>query len=258
MSFIKRICFIIFSFIQESNLSENKELEFEDELIKSEVEDDLLEDEAFRPGRIHEEKYFDYWKNELRAGSWILNVLQNGYKIPFKDGVEPPLYEERNNATAREDPETVERLITEMIVLKIVKVVSERPHCVSPLGLVKKVMDDGTIKHRLVFDASRCLNDYLEEKPVKLSHLEKAVEFTEKNDIQSTFDLKSCYYHLKMFEEHQKFLGASFTNSKNEKIYFVYQHLPFGLAPAVHAITKIFKPIVGQIPQPRDKVFNIH
>lgn len=222
---------------------ENKEIKD----ILSFVEDDLLADEPFRPGRIHDENYFDFWKNDLGASAWTLSVLERGYKLPFKNGVEPPLYEERNNATAREDQETVEKLVLEMIELKIVKVVKEKPHCVSPLGLVKKVLEDGSIKPRLVFDASRCLNEYLEDLTVKLSHLEKAVEFTERNDLQSTFDLKSCYYHVKVFEGHQKYLGASFVNKMKEKIYFIYQHLPFGLASAVHVITKIFKPLLAKI-----------
>lgn len=237
---MKREFIIIFVFSFNEEARENKE-------FTNEFEDDLLKDEPFRPGRIHEAKYFEFWRNDLKAGDWTLNVLENGYKLPFKNGNEPPLYEEKNNATAREDPETVEKLVTEMINLKIVRVVTERPHCVSPLGLVKRVLEDGTIKPRLVFDASRCLNEYLEEMSVKLSHLEKAVEFTEQNDLQSTFDLKSCYYHLRIYEGHQKFLGASFTNKRNEKIYFVYEHLPFGLAPAVHVITKIFKPLLAKI-----------
>jgi len=235
---LKRV-FYKFSFTKE----EENEISINNE---AEIEESLLEEEQFRPGRIHEKEYFDYWKNELKAAAWTLNVLENGYKLPFKNGIEPPLYEEKNNATAREDMETVERLVVEMIDLKIVKVVNEKPHCISPLGLVKKVLDDGSIKARLVFDASRCLNEYLEELPVKLSHLEKAVEFTERDDLQSTFDLKSCYYHLRMFEGHQKYLGASIT-MKNEKIFFIYQHLPFGLSPAVHVITKIFKPILAMI-----------
>ncbi|MBM4400927.1 MAG: hypothetical protein FJ045_03145 [Crenarchaeota archaeon] len=38
---------------------------------------------AFKPGLIHEECFFDFWKNELKANDWVLNTLKKGYMIPF-------------------------------------------------------------------------------------------------------------------------------------------------------------------------------
>jgi len=197
------------------------------------------------PGRIHKEEFFDFWKDTLKASPWVLSTLQLGYKIPFLSI--PPIYEERNNATAREKPEIVRQIVEEMVDLKIVKLVKEKPRCVSPLGLVTKVKEDGTEKHRLIFDASRCVNNHLEKLKVTLSHLEKALEVTEETELQTIFDLASCYYHVKIFEPQQTFLGAAFESKNGTKKYFVYQHLPFGLASAVHAITKIFKPILAYV-----------
>jgi len=64
----------------------------------------------------------------------------------------------------------------------------------------------------------------LETSPAKISGLDKALEITEQFDIQSTFNLKSCYYHLKIFEPHHKFLRAKFnyTNKEGKKKYFIY------------------------------------
>jgi len=218
---------------------------------KGEEEMDIEEEDAepdakqaFEPGSIHKKQFFNYWKDELKAAPWVLNILEHGYKIPFKSY--PPVYEERNNATARAEPEVVESLVTEMIEDGIVEVVSKKPHCVSPLGLVKKLLEDGTYKYRLVFDASRCVNLHLEEKHVSLSHLDKALELTEQGEFQSIFDLKSCYYQLMIHESHRRYLGACFIKGE-KKIYFQYKHLPFGLASAVHVITKIMKPVVAKI-----------
>jgi len=74
--------------------------------------------DKFIPWRIHEDIFFDYWKNSLEASPWVLSILQLGYKIPF-DTI-PPEYEEQNNATAREQPEVVRKIVEEMIELKIV------------------------------------------------------------------------------------------------------------------------------------------
>ena len=35
------------------------------------------------PGRIGDPKYFDFWKNELKASDFILDTIQGGYKFPF-------------------------------------------------------------------------------------------------------------------------------------------------------------------------------
>jgi len=218
----------------------------EDDIMKDGVDDDneTLTKDTFKPGNIHREKFFTYWREELEASPWVLNLLEQGYKIPFK--AIPKEYEEQNNATARAEPDVVEKIVLEMIEIGIIEEVNQKPHCVSPLGLVKKKLEDGSMKYRLVFDASRCINLFLEEKHVSLMHLEKALEMTEKDDYQSIFDLTSCYYHVKIYEPHQKFLGAS-CQLRGRKIYFQYKHLPFGLASAVHVITKIMKPIIAKV-----------
>jgi len=219
-------------------------LESDDELMMENDEKIEEDEKKFEPGNIHNEKFFDYWKNDLAATPWVLNLLEQGYKIPFK--TMPPVYEEQNNATARDEQDVVAKIVLQMIDEGIVEKVTQKPHCVSPLGLVRKILEDGSTKYRLVFDASRCVNLHLDEKHVLLMHLEKALEMTEEKDYQSVFDLSSCYYHVKIYEPHQKFLGAAFFHN-GEKIYFQYKHLPFGLASAVHIITKIMKPIIAKI-----------
>ena len=36
-------------------------------------------------------KSFDFWKTELKANSFILDVISNGYQIPFIDEPSPVL-----------------------------------------------------------------------------------------------------------------------------------------------------------------------
>ena len=44
----------------------------------------------FYPGSIHSEDVRAFWQNELQAGEWVMDVLTQGYVIPF---VESPLAE---------------------------------------------------------------------------------------------------------------------------------------------------------------------
>jgi hypothetical protein len=195
---------------------------------------------SFEAGQIHKPEFYDFWEKELASPPWILEILKEGYKLPLKEY--PPKYHEQNNKTVRENMHVVRQLMAEMISKGVVKVTKEPPHIVSPLGLVTK-SQDGVVKHRLVYDASRHLNMYLNVPHVKLNHLDRALEITQLNDLQITYDLTSAYYHIKIHPDHQKLLGAAFENSDGKLVYVYYTCLPFGIASAVHAITKIWKPI---------------
>jgi len=172
-----------------------------------------------------------------------METLTFGYVIPLLD--QPPVYEEQNNASARENPEIVREIVLDMIAKGIVTKVDKKPHCVAPLGLVSKLKSDGSIKHRLIYDASRCLNLYVKDQHVSLTGLEEALEMTLPGDFQATFDLTSAYYHVKITESQRKYLGAHIVDENGESLYFIYNHLPFGLKCAVHCITKIMKPLLA-------------
>jgi len=72
----------------------------------------------------------------------------------------------------------VRRQVADMILKGIVKVVKHKPFCVSPLGLVEKRLPDNSVKYRLVWDASRHVNQYVKVPHVRLAHLDKALEVT--------------------------------------------------------------------------------
>ena len=40
------------------------------------------------PGRINETRFYDFWKNYLKASDFVLSTLKEGYKFPFKE--QPP------------------------------------------------------------------------------------------------------------------------------------------------------------------------
>ncbi len=203
------------------------------------------EEAVFRPGSIHDASVYGFWKEQLLASEWVLDVLRLGYKIPF---VSPPgPYEEPNNASARANMAVVKNIVADMIASGVVKVVTVKPHCVSPLGLVSKELPDGTFKHRLVFDASRWVNGFVADQKVTLPHIAKALDITERGDWQVVFDLKSAFYHVRVHEDHWPYLGAAITNTDGSTTYFVYMHLPFGLKCAVHGITKLWKPVTAYL-----------
>ncbi len=205
------------------------------------LEAEFWKPNEFKPGLIHDMRFRSFWIDELKASQWVITVLDEGYAMPLKEW--PDEYEERNNKSARDNMQIVRQIMAEMIQLQVVTVVKTKPRVVSPLGLVSKRQEDGSMKHRLVYDASRHLNKYLQVPHVRLNHLDKALEITQKGDLQTIFDLKSAYYHIGIQASQQCLLGASFQNSDGSVVYVQYTVLPFGIASAVHVITKLWKPI---------------
>ena len=197
--------------------------------------------QKFVPGGIHKSSTQEFWRDELKASSWVLDVLDNGYVIPFTEP--PPIYEEDNNGSAKNNMEFVRQAVQELVEQGVVEIVSKKPRCVSPLTVASRDLPDGSKKLRLCWDGSRCINLLLKEQPVKLAHFTRALEITKQNDFQIKYDLKSAFHHIKIHKAQVDFLGAAFINKKGERIYFIFLYLPFGLSTAVHVITKLFKPL---------------
>ncbi len=196
-------------------------------------------DVPFMPGSIHREEFREFWTSTLNCAPWVENVLKNGYYLPFV--ALPGEYEERNNASVRRNMLLVTKLVEDLRDQGVIEFVDFKPTCVNPLGLVTKTIN-GSVKHRLVLDASRWVNSHTDPAAVRLSHLEKALEITQQGDYQTIFDLQAAYHQVRIAPEHVQYLGASIEKD-GRKLYFVFKHLPFGLNSAVHAITKLWKPL---------------
>ena len=199
----------------------------------------------FYPGSIHSEDVRAFWQNELQAGEWVMDVLTQGYVIPFVES--PPAYEEANNKSAMQDMPFVIQAVAELKKRGVIEFRDEKPFCVSPLTVSKKFGRDGIAKNRLCWDGSRCVNLYVKEQKVVLSHLRRSLEITREGDFQVTYDLKAAYHHVRIHPSQTKYLGAAIPKPDGGKQYFVFLYLPFGLSSAVHCLTKLFKPVNAYI-----------
>lgn len=112
-----------------------------DQTISNDIDSTMTQ---FVPGTIHAEEVRDFWKTELKASEWVMTVLQEGYVIPFKET--PPPYEEANNASAVQDMNFVCQTVEELRKRGVIQFDDQKPHCVSPLTVSKKISGDGSIK----------------------------------------------------------------------------------------------------------------
>ena len=88
------------------------------------------------------------------------------------------------------------------------------------------------------------LNQFLHKVKFKYKDIRVALLMFTREYLLFKFDLKSGYHHLDIIEPHQKYLG--FAWKEGEEIgYFVFTVLPFGLATACYAFTKLMRPLVS-------------
>ena len=174
--------------------------------------------------------HLSFWENNLQPSSFVYNVLQHGYILPF-NSIPPPI-EVKNNKSSLRHKDFVGEALEELENQGLIKRVHEKPHCVNPLT----VSDKG--KLRLVLDL-RHMNNYITPKKFRYEDLKMLAEIIEKGDFFVNFDLKSGYHHIDIHPDHQTYLGFSWQGQ-----YFVFTVLPFGLNSASYVFTKMLRPFI--------------
>ena len=89
----------------------------------------------------------EFWRN-IGANNFVLDVMENGYKIPFYSC--PPKMMLKNNKSALSNAEFVVKAIVDLLKLGLVVKGNSLPHCVNPLSV--SVQSNG--EKRLILDLS--------------------------------------------------------------------------------------------------------
>ena len=184
-------------------------------------------------GKIKAHKKF--WVKELQASSFVSRIVTEGYVLPFVSLPSPVYF--NNHKSAHKESEFVEQSIMELIDNRCVEVI-DPPLVCSPLSVVTNASG----KKRLVLDL-RYVNQFLWKEKFKYEDLRTALSMFEKGDYFITFDLKSGYHHVDIEPHQWTYLGFSWQCQEVRK-YFVFRVLPFGLATACYAFTKLLRPLV--------------
>ena len=95
-----------------------------------------------------------WWFENLRLSSTVVEVLRNGYKLPFMQMPNPCLIP--NNDSALHEDKIVRRAIEELLTTRCILEVESPPYCCNPLTAV------GGNKLHLVIDLSCSVNKYLQ------------------------------------------------------------------------------------------------
>ena len=178
-----------------------------------------------------------FWK-DIGAPAFILDTIQEGYKIPFRETPVPISFS--NNASSFDNWQFVFDSITQLLQTERVAQVQAHELIVcSPLSVATQPRG----KKRLILDL-RYVNSHVYKQATKFEDWRTAFPFFDAGSYFTKFDLKSGYHHLDIFSQHQSFLGSRWNMDGATPTYFMFTVLPFGLTSAPFIFTKVLRPLV--------------
>ena len=193
---------------------------------------EFVEGSAGVKGRL--KRCFSYWESTIGASRFVLDVISEGYKLPFVRF--PDKCYLGNNRSAERHPQFVEEAISKLLLNNCIQEHRQPPFCVNPLSVAEGK------KLRLVIDL-RHVNPCLFKHSFKYEDLHCLSKVFEQNFWFFTWDLESGYHHVDIYCDHQKFLGFAWPFSGKIR-FFTFKVLPFGLSSACFCFTKLLRPLV--------------
>lgn len=177
-----------------------------------------------------------FWRDTLKANKFVLDMIENGYTIPFV--VEPTACYFSNNKSALEHPEFVREAIEKLLVSGVVREMSGPSYCCNPLTVATNK------KLRLVLDLSRHVNRFVLYQHFKYEDWSVADQVVKAGNWMFTWDFTSGYHHLSINPRQCKYLGFSYHWPHGQHRYFEFLQLPFGLSSACYVYSKLTRPLI--------------
>ena len=175
------------------------------------------------PGRLLGKSQF---YTDINANQYIIETVQEGYKLVFQGGTPPPKFFKRNNQSALQRSDFVYEEFLRLEQLGCIKRVDYVPHVVNPMSCVFSK------KWRCVLDASIGLNPYCVSRKITLDDLSCIHKILKRGDFMTVSDLDSGYWHVPIHPDFQTFLGLHFTLPNGQTIYWVWICMPLGIVDA--------------------------
>ncbi|MES9971262.1 MAG: reverse transcriptase domain-containing protein, partial [Candidatus Thiodiazotropha sp.] len=180
-----------------------------------------------------------YWKQTLQANSYIIDVIENGYKIPFFSKPQPSILSNNHSALAERDfvCEAIQSLLQRGLIEKC----RDIPYVVNPLSV--SVQSSG--KKRLILDL-REVNRHIWKQTIKYEDLRIALSYIEKDYWMIKWDIHSAYHFIEVYYPHTEFLGFSWPDKDGVVCYYKFLVLAFGLRTAPYLFSKVVRPLVSK------------
>lgn len=179
-------------------------------------------------------KYFtSYWKS-ITEDAWTTSTVQ-GYSIPF---LQTPRYCLEHAPHIIGDHESLIDTEVKALLEKNAICSVETPYHLSQIFLVPK--KDGR-SFRPILNL-KPLNKFLDTRHFKLESIVMIRDILQPGMWMGKLDLKDAYFTVPISKAHRKYLQFRWKGT-----VYQYKCLPFGLATAPYAFTKLTKPLVSHI-----------
>ncbi|MES9880156.1 MAG: reverse transcriptase domain-containing protein [Sedimenticola sp.] len=176
-----------------------------------------------------------FW-HEIRAYENVIDIIDNGYKIPFLECPPPNML--KNNASAFKHSVFVQEAITDLLNSGRIVELTTIPTVVNPLS----VTENSSGKLRLILDL-RYVNQFVWKHSFKFEDWRTLFQYVKRNNFLFAFDIKSAFHCIDVFVEHQQYLGFGF-NMSGQVRYFYFTVLPFGLCNSPYVFSKVLRCLV--------------
>ena len=169
--------------------------------------------------------------------SWVLGVVENGYKIPLKF----PPYQRNPPTNPSVSGPAYDVLVQEAIGLKAKEAVSVVDHIpgeyISSYFAVPKPRSPG--KFRPILNL-KYFNKYVKKYKFTMESLANVRDWIRPGAWCTGLDLKDAFPHISMHKDSRKYLRFSWLGQLLQ-----WDALPFGLTCSPRVITKVIKPIMA-------------
>ncbi len=197
---------------------------------------------------IHSDQARAFMWNIIQANSWVMLVLDEGYKPNLTS--EPRVYIEVNNKSALNNLQFSRDKVDKWEKQGFVQRLTQPAYCTNPLTVAEKYdLETDTIKLRPVLDLSRHVNLLVEDRPVQLDDLSRIEHLLEPADYMAAFDLKNMFFHVKLHPSVWKFFGFAVLDERGDLTYYQFKVMVYSLKSAVHVVTRLILPLKAFIHQ---------
>jgi len=178
-----------------------------------------------------------WWQLNCKS-SWVRQWAAHGVPLWWADRQQPATpFSQPNHEGAFNHRDFVSQNISELLQQGAITKVPLAPRVVNPLNVVPKKGG----KLRLILDL-RHVNKFLSVPKFKIESLSALESLAARGDLMFACDLLSGYYQCEMHEDAWTYLGFQWEGS-----YYVFRVLPFGLASAPWAFTKMMREVAAPL-----------
>jgi len=178
------------------------------------------------------------WKKKIKVSKEVWSWLEKGVPLLFEKRKRPKPRIIKEIRMEKEAEEVLKRYIKEQEDLGFIKEEETPPTVVSPIFVIPK-KEKG--KWRVIIDL-RYVNRSQQPPKFKHENWETLGEMLRPGDFMTKGDIKHGFHHLKMREEHSRFLGF-----RHGKKWYRYIAMPMGSASSPYIFNRMVKPVIQHL-----------